>query len=133
MALTRAVGAASAHILNIETNGLDLVVVSDYVPQSATHMQLSLGMPMEELVGEIVEEFQTTTGQGGDANSPASFSGNTPVYVCGGHPQLNSGLTEALGDILGRQLFLPDPPMDYPEDFLVDQFMVNVGLALKRT
>ena len=132
LALTRGVGAPSAFILNVETYGLDVIVVVEHVPLMVFQRQLQLGIGTEDLVDEILDEFQNGVEYNRERNPSAPISANAPVYLTGAHPQLNSGFTQILTTSLRRDLLLPEPPLTYPEDFPVSQYMVNVGLALKR-
>ena len=131
LALTRGVGAASAFIFNVEAYGLDVLVVSDYVPVLVSHRELQLGQGIGNLAEDMIDEFQNSTEQYRDRVPSAPLPQNAPVYLTGGHPLVNADLLRALQRSLGRELLIPEPPMQYPEDFPLVQYMVNVGLALK--
>ena len=78
-----------------------------------------------------LDEFQSAMEYYGDRNPGIPIPQSTPVYLTGGHPQLNLEFARTLEGNLNRNLFFPDPPLDYPENFPLLQYMVNVGLALK--
>ena len=131
LALTRAIGADSALILNVEKSGLDVLVVVDYVPMVVSQRELQQGQVMEDLTEEIAEEFQNITENYSDRHLGGGPLSNSQVYLTGAHPGIGSGLAQALEERLGQELYFPDPPMEYPEDFPLTMYMVNGGLALK--
>ncbi len=131
LALTRGVGVNSTFILNLESGGFDIMVVMDYVPMVITHRELPLGQGVGDLIEEIVDEFQSCTEYYSERNPAAPIPRNTPVFLTGGHPQVNPDFAFTLRESLGRELFFPNPPIEYPQDFPLVQYMVNVGLALK--
>ena len=61
----------------------------------------------------------------------APIRGDVPVYFTGGSSAANPAFLQILRAGLDRDLFIPDPPMEYPDDFPVVRYMVNLGLALK--
>ena len=132
LALVRAVGVDSSLIVNVEPSSLDVVVAVDYVPQVLGHRELQPDTDVEGLLEEVVDELQGSIEFHGDRNPNAPLPEDTPVYLMGGHPYLmEPQFTEPLGNTLAYELFLSDPGMEYPEDFPVEEFMINVGLALK--
>ena len=132
LALTRGVGAATAFIMSLETYALDVLVVVNYVPMIVAHRELQMGVGMDELIDEMTNEFQNTAEYFNDRFPTSQVTPETPVFLTGGHPQLGAELAIAIGNILGRGMYRPDPPMEYPENFPLMQYTINVGLALKR-
>ena len=131
LALTRGVGVATAMILNLETSGVDMIAVVDYVPLVVSHRDLQVGLGTDDLMEEVIDEFRSSTEQFSDRNPGAASAQNLPVYLTGAHPYINASFAQTLENSLNRELFYPDPSMEYPEDFPAVQYMVNVGLALK--
>ena len=97
LALTRGVGVASAFILNVETYGFDVLMVLDYVPLMASHRELQAGLGVEDLVEEIMDEFQNFSEQYIERNPSAPNTQTTPIYLTGGHPQVDRGFAQTMG------------------------------------
>lgn len=132
LALARSVGIASAVILNLDSYGLDVVLILDHVPMSMTHRELQVGLGTEDLVEEIQYELQNFTEYYNGHNPMAPFPQNIPIYLVGSHPQIDSGLVQTLEYSLQRGISSPAPLIEPPpENFPLLQYMVNVGLALK--
>ena len=131
LALARGVGEPTAIIMNVETYGLDIVVVLDHIPISVAHRELPIGLGVEDLVDEVTDEYQVSTEHYGDRNPSQPIPPNVPTYLTGGHPFVNAKFAQVLSNGLRRNLLFPTPPMDYPEDFPVLAYVINVGLALK--
>ena len=131
LALARGVGVDSAIILNLENTGLDVLILSDYVPLIVTRRELRPGIGLEELLDEVIDEFQNTVEYYNDRNPAIALPSNTAVYLMGGHSLMSQELAEALRNRIGRNILFPSPEIDYPPEFPPIQYMVNVGLALK--
>ena len=131
LALARGVGVASGFILNVEIYALDVVVVVNYVPLAVSHRELQVGLSIGDLVEEVIDGFQNTAEYYVDRNPLTPMPADSPLILTGGHPQIGSEFLRTIGDGLRRDLYLPSPELDYPENFPVIQYIVNVGLALK--
>ena len=132
LALTRGVGLDSVFIINLESTSLDVIVVVDHVPLVVSRRELQLGLGSEELIEELVDEFQSSVEHHIDRNPSAPVPEDVPVYLTGGHPYfMDPAFTDTLGRNLSYDLYFSDPQMQYPEDFPLDHYMVNIGLALK--
>ncbi len=131
-ALSRAVNRSEAIIAWIAPDGCDVVVVRNSIP--VAHQALFWGAePVEGLVlvyrlTEIIER----TVSGYDAENPdGPLPGETPMYICGSPISFDKSVVTQVGDSLQRVVGELAPPLDYPEDFPVDDFVVNMGLALR--
>ena len=131
LALTRGVGVTPSLILSVESLGFDVLVVVGYIPLVVFHRELQMGLGADDLTAEIVDEVQGAIEYHTDRYPAAVLPPNAPVYFTRGHPLVTVDFAQTLGNSLTREVRFPNPAIEYPEDFPVPQYMVNVGLALK--
>lgn len=131
LALMRAVGKKDAIIANGESNSVELVIIADDVPTLVRSVFLGEGVVSQDYaVGRISDELTRTIAFYNDSNPETPLSPEVPVYLTGA---VASSVSFALNvaALIGRPVQPPDPPLPYPEDFPVAEFMVNLGLVLK--
>lgn len=132
LALARAIGEESAIIANVEVDFLDVVVVKDYIPTVISNIPLegNSNNP-REVVSAISAELQQCISYHNDRSRPNLLGPDVPVYLGGGHPRLEDGLVQGLRDVIARPIAVPTPLVERPDDFPVQEFLVNAGLILQ--
>lgn len=131
LALMRAVNRQDAVIANAESNSLELVIVVDDVPNLVRSVFLGEGVVSQDYaVGRVSDEITRTIGFYNDSNPENPLGAEVPIFLTGA---IASGVSFALsvGALIGYPVQPLDPPLPYPEDFPVAEFMVNLGLVLK--
>ena len=131
LALMRAVNSKDAIIANGESNSVELVIVVDDVPTLARSVFLGEGVVSQDYaVGRISDEITRTIDFYNNSNPDNPLSPEVPIYLTGAAA---SGVSFALNvaALIGYPVQPLDPPLPYPEDLPVAEFMVNLGLILK--
>jgi type IV pilus assembly protein PilM len=130
LALARTVNAPRAIIVNAWLTFLDIVVLSDRLPQVIR----SLSLPVEsgslrDRLPTILEELSRTVTFYNSSNPDKILDKSVPVLVCGDLAREEQGW-QSLGQ-LGFPVSTVQPPVDAKPAFDPTQFTVNIGLALK--
>lgn len=131
LALYRAIGAKDAVVANLESTTLDIVIVVDDLPVQLRTVYLGDGTGTTEfLLGRLTDELSRTVRSYHDTNRAAPLPVGAPVYLSG-EDVGDAGLIANIEALTGHPVQPPRPPLDYPVDFPVERYLVNVGLALK--
>ncbi len=131
LALVRAVSQKDAIIANGESNSVELVIVVDDVPVMIRSVFIGEGEIAEDYaVGRISDEIRRTIVTYDETNKENPLDPDIPIYLSGATA---SSVPFALNvaAFTGRTVQPLEPPIHYPEDFPLSDFMVNVGLTLK--
>ena len=131
LALMRAVNRKDAVIANAESNSVELVIVADDVPTLMRSVFLGEGVVSQDYaVGRVSDEITRTISFYNDNNPDRPLSSEVPIFLTGAAA---SGVSFALNvaALIGYPIQPLDPPLSYPENFPVAEFMVNLGLVLK--
>ncbi|MCK4697668.1 MAG: pilus assembly protein PilM, partial [Dehalococcoidia bacterium] len=131
LALMRAVNQKDAIIANGESNSMELVIGVDDVPVLIRSVFLGEEVVTPDYaVGRISDEIRRTIETYNESNTDNPLDPEVPIYL--------SGATAAsvpfalnVAALTGRTVQPLEPPIHYPEDFPLAEFMVNVGLILK--
>lgn len=133
LALARAVGRPETIIVNGESNSLDVVIVTEGVPTILRSVFLGDPPPPSEVAQtRLLEELTRTISFYNDTNRDRPLGPEVPVFVTG-EMALNPGLGQEIASTTGRSVPPLDSPLPGPPDFPLALFMVNLGLALKKT
>ena len=131
LALARAVNREQAVVADLELDSLDVIVVADYVPVIMRTFSLEEGLGLEEKIERLADELTRTIKFYNDSHPESPFSPATTVCLTGA----------LMGDRAPRNSFtrrvdypveVPDPPLEYSPDLPLAQYVVNMGLALKK-
>jgi type IV pilus assembly protein PilM len=133
LALARAIGRSDAIVANLEDGSLDIVVVERSLPTLIRSLPL-LGPTAgrDAAQARLVDETERTLGYYDDANPDHPLDVDAPLFLTGA---LATGiaLAERMRSVtrhpIGR---LTAVGLTYPPEFPVAEFVVNVGLSLKR-
>ena len=131
LALMRGVNQKDAIIANGEGNSIELVIVVDDIPVLIRSVFLGEEVITQDYaVGRISDELGRTILTYNEINKENPLDPEVPVYLTGATA---AGVPFALNvaALTGRTVQPLEPPMPYPEDLPLAEFMVNVGLLLK--
>ncbi|MEE9324678.1 MAG: pilus assembly protein PilM, partial [Dehalococcoidia bacterium] len=131
LALMRAVNRKDALIIDVEANDFDIVLVDDGLP--AIMRTIFLGqdsLSPQEAADRIVAELSRTVKFYQESHEDSTLSPSTPHFLVG-----TLGADSQLAELIQTRVDYPiEPlttPLTYPADFPVNQYVVNIGLALK--
>jgi type IV pilus assembly protein PilM len=131
LALCRIPNVPRAIIINARLEHLDVIVLADRLPQVIRRLSLpSETESLEEKLPFIAEEFNRTVAFYNSSHLENPLDSTVPVFVCGDLAEA----PETWPSVAGRAGYSVSPlpsPVDPPEGFNPNEFMVNIGLALK--
>jgi type IV pilus assembly protein PilM len=131
LALCRIPDEPRAIIVNARLDHLDVMVLADRLPQVIR--RLALPGEAESLEGRlplIAEEFNRTVTFYNSSHTEKPLDSTVPVYVCGDLAEVPDTWQSVVGGVPYSVSVLPSP-VETPEGFTANEFMVNIGLALK--
>jgi len=133
LALARAVGRGDAIVVNLEDGTLDIAIVARGIPTLIRGMPLpGVSSNVEAAQNRLIDEVDRALTYYDDSDPLHRLDPDAPLYLTG---RLATGiaLTEKIRTVthhpIGR---LPTNP-SYPPDFPVAEYLVQLGLALKRS
>ena len=132
LAICRTVDAPEAIVIDARCDGLDIAILVDRVPQVIR----SLSLPGEaeslaERLPAIAEELERTIAFYNSGHPAKPLSSAAPVFVSGDLAAMPESWQLLSGTQDASVSELPSP-MQAPEGFDASQFMVNIGLSLKK-
>jgi len=132
LALTRVVQEATAIIVDIQTNEFDLVIMVDGVPHPIRTVPFpSEALSLEEKSVVVKGELERTIKFYNSSYSEKPLESSVPIFISGelaDNPELWCSALEELG----YPVSLLASPLKCPKNFTENQYMVNIGLALKK-
>jgi len=131
LALCRIPDEPRAIIVNARLDHLDVIVIADRLPQVIRRLVLpGEAESLEERMPPIAEEFNRTVAFYNSSHMDKPLDTTVPVFVCGDL----AGAPETWPSVVGGAGYSVSPlpsPVQVPEGFNPNEFMVNIGLALK--
>lgn len=131
LALCRIPNEPRAIIVNARLEHLDVMVIADRLPQVVRRVSLpGEAESLEDKMSLIAEEFNRTIAFYNSTHIGKPLDSTVPVFVCGDL----ATIPEAWPSVVGRAGYSVSPlpaPWEIPEGFNPNEFMVNIGLALK--
>lgn len=130
-----AIKMTTAMVVNIHAREIDIVLLVDGVPQLVRSLYIPGELAsMPERLASVREELERTIKYYKSTRTEASSSGPLPIFVAGEIEQTQTTkICEVLGGDTGGNPFLPLlSPLKWPKDMVQRQYMVNIGLALKK-
>jgi type IV pilus assembly protein PilM len=131
LALCRIPNEPRAIIVNARLDHLDVIILADRLPQVIRRLVLpGEAESLEEKLPLIAEEFHRTVAFYNSSHIEKPLDTSVPVFVCGdpvGKPETWQSLVGGAGYTVSPLT----PPVEVPEGFDANGFMVNIGLALK--
>jgi len=131
LALCRIPNEPRAIIVNARLDHLDVMVIADRLPQVIRRLPLPTETEsLEENLPLIAEEFNRTVAFYNSSHVEKPLDSTVPVFVCGDLAEA----PETWQSVVGRSRYSVSPlpsPVEPPEGFNPNEFIVNIGLALK--
>lgn len=131
LALCRVPNEPRAIIINARLDHLDVIVTADRLPQVIRRLVLpGEAESLEERLPLIAEEFNRTVAFYNSGHMEKPLDTTVPVYVCGDLAEE----PETWKSVIGQASYSVSPlpsPVELPEGLNTNEFMVNIGLALK--
>ena len=131
LALMRAVNRKDAIIANGESNSVEIVIVIDDVPALIRNVFLGEGvLSADYAVGRISDELVRTIAHYNDSHKDEPLDQELPVYLTGA---VAGSVPFAINvsTLTGRPIQPLEPPLSYPAELPVANYMVNMGLILR--
>ncbi len=131
LALARCANAPEAIVINSWLTYLDIVIMTDRMPQVIRSLSLPTeSASLEEKLPAIAEELARTVAFYNSSNPGKPLGSSVPVFVCGDLAEVPDMWPSLVGRA-GYPISALLPPIKFPEAFSPGKFMVNIGLALK--
>jgi len=131
LALSRIPNEPRAIIVNARLDHLDVIVLADRLPQVIRRLALpGEAESLEERLPIIAEEFNRTVSFYNSSHMESPLDAKVPVYVSGDLAEASDMWPSVVGGAAYTVSALPSP-VEVPEGFNTNQFMVNIGLALR--
>jgi len=132
LALVRAIGQPDAIIVNLEEDELDLTLVTDRLPAIMRTFSLDReNLGIEAKLDRLVSELTQTVRFYNDSHPTSPIRESTSVYATG-LAFGDQGASDFVRDRLDRPLLQPIPPLSCPDDMPSQEYMTNLGLAMKK-
>ncbi len=131
LALCRIPNEPRAIIVNARLEHLDVMVIADRLPQVIRRLSLpGEAESLEERLPLIAEEFNRTVTFYNSSHLEKPLDSTVPVFVCGDLAEVPETWPSVVSQV-GYSVSLLPSPIELPEGFNPNEFMVNIGLALK--
>jgi type IV pilus assembly protein PilM len=131
LALCRVPNEPRAIIVNARLDHLDVMVLADRLPQVIRRLVLpGEAESLEERLPLIAEEFNRTIAFYNSGHIENPLDTTVPVFVCGELAEVPDRWQSVVSQA-GYPISLLPSPVEPPEGFNTNEFMVNIGLALK--
>jgi len=131
LALCRIPNEPRAIIVNARAEHLTIMVMTERLPQLIRWLQLpGEAESLSEKLPAFTEELSRTVTFYNSSHLEAPLDSSVPVFVCGELAEAPEVWPSLVGRLNYTVSALPSP-MEYTEDFPANEFMVNIGLALK--
>jgi type IV pilus assembly protein PilM len=131
LALCLAVNEPRAIIADVKLDSLNIMVLAERVPQVIRSLSLqSEGKTISGNMATISEEFSRTVAFYNSSHQQAPIDSTVPVFVSGDLASAPDTWPELVGKLNSKVAVLPIA-MEYPKNFPVNDFVVNLGLATK--
>ncbi|MCL0056377.1 pilus assembly protein PilM, partial [Dehalococcoidia bacterium] len=134
LALCRTVDEPRAIIINARLDHLDIMVIADRIPQVIRRLSLpseAESLSLSEKLPVITEELSRTVAFYNSSHQENPLDSTVPVFVCGEPAEAPETWQSLVGES-GYSVSVLPSPVEYPEGFSPNEFMVNIGLALKK-
>lgn len=131
LALCRTANQPQSIIVNDRLDHLDIMVMVDRVPQLIRRLSLPGEVEsLAERLTTITEEIDRTIAFYNSSHQKEPLDSAVPLLVCGDLAKTEESW-QALADKSAHPVSVLPAPVEAPEGFDPNEFMVNIGLALK--
>jgi type IV pilus assembly protein PilM len=132
LALIRAVQQRDGIIVNLEEQGIGVIIVIEGVPVIVRSMPQGNGKPNEAaVIDRLSLELTRTVQFYNDSHRDHPLDPRMTVYLTGA-PFDDPKSIELLTSKVSFPVQLPEPPMRLPEGFPIATYAANLGLAMKK-
>jgi len=132
LALCRILHEPRSIIVNTRQDYLDIIVIVDGVPQLIHGITLPTeAKSLPEKLSTISEDLDRAVAFYNSSHPEKHIDSTMPVFVCGDLAEAPESWEPLLGRLNYSVSSLPSP-LESPEGFSSNEFMVNIGLALKK-
>jgi len=130
-ALVRAVNCKSGIIVHGEVDSIEIVIVDKGFPGLFRNIPVKDANPSPDVAWQyLVRELPFTVDYYNRSHHDSSISAESAVYLSGGLA-LDPEMAPKLAQATGRKVARVEPPPGCPQNFPLEQYLVNVGLMLK--
>jgi hypothetical protein len=130
-ALARAVNCKSGIIVHGEVDGIEIVIVDKSFPGLFRDIPVKDANPSPEVAWQhLIRELPFTVEYYNRSHYDSTITAETAIYLSGGLA-LDSEMSPRLAQTTGRKVERIEPPPGCPENFPLEEYLVNVGLMLK--
>jgi type IV pilus assembly protein PilM len=131
LALCLSLNESRAIIADARLDSLSIMVIAERVPQVIRSLSLqSEERAISENISTISEEFSRTVAFYNSSHQQAPLDSSVPVFVSGDLANAPDTWPALVGKLDSKVAILPSA-IQYPEDFPVSEFIINLGLATK--
>jgi len=131
MALMRAVNRRDAIVAHGESNSLEMVIVVEDIPALIRGTVLTEGtLSPDYAVGRVSDELVRTIAYYNDSHKDEPLAPELPIYLTGALANSVS-FSINVATLTGRPIEPLDPPLSYPKEFPVAEYMTNIGLVIR--
>lgn len=131
LAICRTLDESRAIIVNTRLDNLDIIVMVDRLPQLIRTLSLAgEAATLTEKIPTITEEIDRTVAFYNSSHKEQPLDATVPMFVCGDLAQSPENW-QSLSVKLGCPVSILPSPVESPESFNPNEFMVNIGLAFK--
>lgn len=130
LALARTTTESRAIILDVQPASFDIVVLTERVPQVVRSLPLPQESRLKEKMSLIKEELDRAVTFYNSSHMDKPIEAAVPLLVCGELAEQPDAWKLLTGRLERPVQALPTP-METPEGFPANQYMTNMGLALK--
>ena len=131
LALCRTLDEPRAIIINSRLDHLDIMIMEDRLPQLIHRLSLAGEViSASERLSAITEEVNRTVDFYNSSHKENPLDSAVPMFVCSDLAEVPEGW-QSLGGKLECPVSVLPSPVESPDGFDANDFMVNIGLALK--
>ena len=131
LALARVANKATAIIADVQPTRMDIIIMVDGIPQPVRTMSLpSTAQTLAEKLPTMTAELTRTIKFYNSSHSENPLDSSTPIFASGELAQ-EPEACQSLSSELKYPVLPLSSPLECPEGLVQDQYIVNIGLALK--
>lgn len=132
LSLCRTLNKPKAIIASVRSGCLDIIVMVNGIPQVIRNLPLHGETTLSsENMTAIAEELERTVSFYNSSHAEEPLDSTVPVFVSGDLAEAHDHWQSLVGAQKYPVSVLPSP-MEHPKGFPANEFMVNIGLALKK-
>ncbi|MFC1926086.1 type IV pilus biogenesis protein PilM [Chloroflexota bacterium] len=132
MALARLTDKQEALIINIELDSIDIVLVANGIPQIMRTIPQKKNIPLEEWVEQLIQNVDHIIYFYNTQHPRSPLNPAVPLFLTGQYAD-DPDLIYMVRDRIPYPTMPLTIPLEHPRNLPVNQYAVNIGLALKQT